>query len=148
MEKLLKSLLLVLFTLTLSMGMTACGDDDDDEPKKDSLVGKWVLTEDNLSTTYDITITFNSNKTGTIIERMNSSARAEVTLSMDFSWSTTSDSNGNDILKVSYVSGDRNTIFPNSSSGGNTVLWSRQYVQTGKILNIYDGGGVWVFNKK
>lgn len=65
---------------------------------------------------------------------------------MDFYWSITSDANGNDIMRVSYVSGDKNTeLFYGDI---NTALWTRQYVVTGNILNVYTDGGVWVFHKK
>lgn len=140
---------MTLVMMTAAM-FSSCSNDD--EPKEDSIVGKWEYTEtettEDGSISISMTLTFKSDKTGSIVENwsINTRASSNRQYSMDFSWSTTSDSNGNDILKVSYVDGDKNTeLFPGSAS---TVLWSRQYVQTGKILNIYSNDGVWVFNKK
>lgn len=151
MEKLLKSLLLAFFTITFAMGTSSCSKDDDDESS--SLVGKWeyneVYTDDDETASLNMILTFKSDNTGSIVETWGYESRANSTevYSMNFSWATSTDSSGNDILKVSYVSGDHDTeVFYGSSS---TVLWTRQYVLTGKILNIYSSSSnVWVFNKK
>ena len=87
-----------------------------------------------------MTLTFNSDNTGKIVEDWEWTSRAESKekYSMEFSWSITTDSNGNNTLRVSYISGDKDTeIFYGND---NTVLWTRQYVLTGKILNIYGNG--------
>lgn len=136
----------------ITLMFTSCGDDEDSLKDSDSLVGTWVLEEtyedEDESASIKMTLKFNKDNTGSIVEDWVSQTKSSTheTYSMNFSWSTTSDSNGNDILRVSYVSGDKNTeLFPGVSS---TVLWTRQFVQTGKILNIYSNDGVWVLNKK
>ncbi len=151
MKKSIKFFSFLLMFFTMGICLSSCGSDDD-EPTGGNLVGKWVYTEtyseDEGAGTIEMILTFNSNNTGSIVERWQyqSKASSNETYSMEFSWSTTTDTNGNDILRISYVSGDRETeLFPGYS---NTVLWTRQYVLTGKILNIYGGSGVWVFNKK
>ncbi len=122
-----------------------------DEPEEDNIVGKWEYSEseidDNYSYAAKMILTFKKDKTGSIVESyQEEETRASSEYRMNFSYSTTTDFNGNSILKISYVSGDKDTeLFPGSS---NTALWSRQYVLTGKILNIYDDDGVWVFHKK
>jgi len=138
----------MIFAIMSGITVTSCSD----EPQEDNIVGKWFYSETEVDDDYysdiSMTLTFNKDKTGTIVEswREETKTRSSAEYRMNFSWTTTSDSNGNNILKVSYVSGDKETeLFPGSS---NTVLWSRQYVLTGKILNIYSGDGVWVFNKK
>ena len=140
-----------LLTIVLMSAVTVTSCSDDNDGPSDSIVGKWVLTQTDIEDdgTYSVTMTLvlNSNKTGYIAENWSSSTKASSSedYRMDFSWATSTDSDGNDILKVSYVSGDKNTeLFP----GENVVLWQRQYVHTGNILNIYQGSGVWVFNKK
>lgn len=143
----------VLFIALTSVMFASCSKDEDDELTKESgLPGTWVyeelLEEDNGTASVKMTLTFNANNTGSIVEDWTNESRASShqTYSMDFSWSTTTDSSGNDILRISYVSGDKNTeLFGGTSS---TVLWTRQYVLTGNILNIYQGAGVWVFNRK
>lgn len=141
---------IIAVVLTAFMA-TSCGEDD--EPSTSgSLVGTWVLEESlsdyDSSAKLKMTLKFNSDNTGSVVEEWTSESRATEhnIYSMNFSWSTTTDSDGDDILRVSYVSGDKNTeLFSGNSS---TVLWSRQYVITGKILNVYVNNGVWVFNKK
>ncbi|MCM1163149.1 MAG: hypothetical protein NC339_02710 [Muribaculaceae bacterium] len=157
MEKFTKSLFLVLLALCFSVSLTSCGGDDDDpkpdEPVGNTIIGQWGLSVTQTDTDGSIyslrmDLTFNKDYTGSIVETWTSQSRAATsnTYAMNFNWSTTSDANGNDILKVSYVSGDHNTeLFYGTSS---TALWTRQYVLTGTILNIYGGDGVWVFNKK
>lgn len=145
---------ILLIALT-TMVFASCSDKSDpvDEPQAPShpLVGTWTaqetVTQDGMSLTLKMTLTFQEDNMGTIVEEWIASTRATTheTYAMTFSWSTTSDASGNDILRVSYVSGDKNTeLF---SGSANTALWTRQYVLTGRILNIYEGGGVWVFNK-
>lgn len=141
----------VIIALT-GFTFSSCGGDDDEPAKNASLIGTWVYEElnqdDDVMENVKMTLKFDANNTGSIVEEWLYETRASSheTYSMKFSWSTTSDSNGNDILRISYVSGDKNTeLFP---GGVNTVLWTRQYVLTGKILNIYGGDGVWVFNRK
>lgn len=144
--------IVVMFLAVLqSVSFTSCSNDDD-EPKSVSIVGKWESLEeysdDEESMSIKMTLTFNNDRTGFIEEnwKYESKASSVENYRMDFSWATTTDSNGNDILKISYVSGDKVTeLFPGSSSA---VLWTRQYVLTGNILNIYGGDGVWVFNRK
>lgn len=131
---------------------SSCGkDEESDPPVVGGLNGTWFLEETSESGSYSntlrMTLTFRDDHTGSIVENWTTVSRASEnnTYAMEFSWSSTSDSNGNDILRVSYVSGDKNTeIFAGDS---NTVLWTRQYVVTGNILNIYQGGGVWVFHR-
>lgn len=150
----------MLFLALFALVVTSCGGDDNDDPEPvpdapqttNGLVGTWSLTEtasdETGSGSLTMTLTFNADNTGSIVEDwyITSRASSRETYSMSFSWSVTSDSNGNDILRISYVSGDKNTeIFPGSST---TVLWTRQYVLTGNILNIYGGSGVWVFNRR
>lgn len=130
---------------------TSCSEED--EPSTSgSIVGTWVLEEGtsdyDSSAKLKMTLKFNKDNTGSIVEEWTSESKATEhdIYSMNFSWSTTTDSNGNDILRVSYVSGDKDTeLF---YGGASTVLWTRQYVITGKILNVYLNDGVWVFNKK
>lgn len=154
MKKFCKYATLLAAVLFIAVGFTSCGDDDDDNSTSNnsSIVGLWQMSEtygddyETKSVTMDLT--FNSNHTGRIVENWTSESRAssKEVYTMDFEWATTTDSSGNDIIKVSYVSGDKVTeLFPGGSS---TVLWSRQYVLTGKTLNIYGGDGVWVFKKK
>ncbi len=133
---------------------TSCGDDEAPEPapgEVDELVGTWYLettaSDDGTTASLSMKLTFNEDKTGSIVETWTYTTRATESqrYSMNFGWSTTSNSNGEDILRVSYVSGDKNTeLFIGSSS---TVLWTRQYVVTGDILNMYVGGGVLVFHR-
>jgi len=145
---------ILVIMLTTLMATSCGGDDDKDEPSNSaSITGTWTfeetLTDEDGSTSLMMTLIFNKDNTGSIVEVWNTESRASGsnTYSMEFSWSSTTNSNGDNILSVSYVSGDKNTeLFPGSSS---TALWKRQYVVTGKILNIYDGdNGVWVFNKR
>ena len=137
--------------MMLLVSAVFCVSCSDDEPKTVSIVGKWESVEsysdDGILETIRMNLTFNSDRTGSIVETWNYETRATSTenYSMNFSWATTTDSNGNDILKISYISGDKVTeLFPGSSA----VLWTRQYVLTGDILNIHDGDGVWVFKRK
>lgn len=152
MEKKIYKLFGIMALILMSGFMFSSCSDDDDEPSNDSIVGTWSYVEtiegDYYLTNVYMTLTFNSDKTGSIEENWITDSRASSnnTYKMDFSWSTTSDSNGNDILRISYISGDKDTELFNG--GESTVLWNRQYVLTGKILNIYSGNGVWVFNKK
>lgn len=147
-KKIINSVALLLLFVMSGLTLTSCGP----ENVKETLVGRWRATEvytyGNTTETIKMELTFNKNKTGSIVENWITESRASSnnTYRMDFSWSTTTDSSGNTILKVSYVDGDKNTEIFNGSS--TTVLWSRQYVITGKILNIYGGDGVWVFNKE
>lgn len=153
MKKFTKYAALLVAVLFVTFGFTSCGDDDDDGggAASTSIVGTWRYTEaeadDDGIESMDMVLTFNSDHSGRIVENWTSSTRAAASVSytMDFQWTTATDSNGNDILKVSYVSGDRNTeLF---LGGPNTVLWTRQYVLTGNILNIYGGDGVWVLRR-
>lgn len=150
----------MLILAFVALMFTSCGGDDKDEPQpqpdatqtQTSLVGTWNLIEnfddETGSGSLAMTLVFNADYTGSITEDWYVTTRASSreTYSMSFNWSITSDSNGNDILRISYVSGDKNTeIFSGSST---TVLWTRQYVLTGNILNIYGGAGVYVFNRR
>lgn len=152
MEKFYKFLTVMILAIMTGFTTTSCSDDDD-KGNGASLVGKWEYSDTNTSSnstnTVRMVLTFNSDKTGSIDETWSSQSRASMDshYNMKFSWASTTDSNGNDILKISYVSGDKETdLFPGAES---TVLWTRQYVLTGKILNIYSGNSsVWVFNKK
>ena len=127
---------------------------DDDVKDSSSIKGTWIyeqIKEDDSSiSTTRIVLAFNSDHTGKIIQEWSSETKSSLSSTMNFSWSTTSDSNGRDILRVSYVSGDKNTsIFPGVvDNKDNVALWTREYVVTGKILNLYHGDGVWRFNKK
>lgn len=149
--KIYKFLTIMVITIMSGLTVTSCSSDDD-EPKAVSIVGKWqhqeTYSDEDESGSISMTLTFNSDRTGSIIEDWTYESRASSHQSykMDFSWATSTDSNGNEILKISYVSGDKVTeLFPGGSS---TVLWTRQFVLTGNILNIYDSDGVWVFNRK
>ena len=152
MDKFYKFLTVMILVIMTGFTTTSCSDDDDKE-KKANIAGKWEYSDSSTSSgsinTVRMVLTFNSDKTGSIDETWSSQSRASMDshYNMKFSWATTTDSNGNDILKISYVSGDKETeLFPGNES---TVLWTRQYVLTGKILNIYSGSSsVWVFNKK
>lgn len=141
--------------MLLALSLVACGDDDDDKNDSgtSSLVGKWALTQDfsdgDETDNVSMELVFNKDNTGVITETWiyESRASSREVYKMEFSWSTTKDSSGNDIMRISYVSGDKDTEIFNGGSG--TVLWTRQYVRTGNILNIYSGSSnVWVFNKK
>ncbi|MBO4995551.1 MAG: hypothetical protein J6C78_06245 [Muribaculaceae bacterium] len=155
MTKKIKLLSMLLALMFIPVVFSSCGgDDDDDEPiSSNGLVGYWTLEEvydsddGDIRTSVKMTLKFNKDNSGEIVEELTSESRASThkTYTMKFSWSTTSDSNGNDILRVSYISGDKTTmLFPGSS---NTVLWTRRYVRTGNILNVYCNDGVLVFNK-
>lgn len=128
----------------------SCSDDDDPNPSsQDALIGSWVAEKtwddyDEIET-LKMTLTFNKGYTGSIVEEFSSETKATERYQMNFSWSISSDANGNDILRFSYVSGDKEMIIFDEESA---ALWIRQYVVTGKILNLYSGDGVWVFNKK
>lgn len=143
----------ILVVLLTTFIASSCSKDDNDNPSNSgALVGTWVTettgSSDGGFVSMKITIKFNKDNTGSIVEEWSSQTRASSheSYSMNFSWSTTSNANGDDIMRISYVSGDQNTeLFPGS---GSTALWTRKYVVTGKILNIYDGDGVWVLNKK
>lgn len=130
----------------------SCKDEPNDGSNAKSFVGTWVCQESDEDEdeweSVSMTLTFKNDNTGKIVENWSWGSRASGndTYSMTFNWSCTSDSNGNNILQVSYVSGDKNTeLFYGYE---NTVLWKRQYVLTGKTLNIYEGNDVWVFKKK
>lgn len=131
----------------------SCKDDPENGSGAKALVGTWVCQEqwDDVEDVWEsvtMTLTFKNDNTGKIVEnwRWGSRADGSSTYSMEFNWSCASDSNGNNILQVSYVSGDKDTeLFEGYE---NTVLWKCQYVLTGKILNVYSDGEVWVFNKK
>lgn len=160
MKKFSKYATLLVAVLFVAFGFASCSDDDDNGggngngngASSTSIVGTWrnsdVAEDEDGMVSLDMVLTFNNDNTGRIVETWAYSSRATTneTYTMDFQWTTTSDANGNDILKVSYVSGDRNTeVF---AGGSNTVLWTRQYVLTGNILNVYGGDGVWVFNRQ
>lgn len=133
---------MALLTVVMVASFSSCSDDDD-QLKTSSIVGKWVCSVEDDDESFSMVLTLNSDATGTIEELF--TTRASYSYNMKFSWSTATDSNGDTTLKVSYISGDKVTeLFPGSSS---TALWSRQYVLTGDILNIYQGDGVWVFNR-
>lgn len=145
------SILVVVLTAFFA---TSCSDSDDEPSTKGSIYGTWTFEdffiEDNTSNGLNITLTLNKDNTGSIVEVWSVESRASETntFSMNFSWTTTTDSSGNDIMKLSYISGDKNTeIF---MGGENTVLWSRKYVLTGNILNIYDpeDNSVWVLHRQ
>lgn len=148
-HKLLALMILVFMTGIMA---TSCSSDNDD-PQDVSIVGKWAFSEsfdydEDETESVTMLLTFNSDRTGSIEEYwvIESRATSSENYRMDFSWTTSSDANGNEILKVSYLSGDKNTeLFPGGSS---TVLWTRQFVLTGNILNIHGGDGVWVFKRK
>lgn len=88
MEKLLKSLFLTLFVLTLSVGMTSCGDDDDDAPAGDvtfSIVGTWYEISDDAT----VTVVFNKDGKGTLkIDRTTGSGIYET---FEYSFTTAAD---------------------------------------------------------
>lgn len=153
MTKFNKFFLVMILSIMTAFTITSCKDNKD-EPATSSkgLVGTWIYTE-SYSDAYEsqditMTLTFNSDNTGSIVENWvyETKATSNETYKMNFSWSTTTDANGTDILRISYVSGDKNTELFYGSEG--TVLWTREFVLTGKILNIYGGDGVWVFKKK
>lgn len=147
MKQSIKLLSMLLTFFAMSFTLTSCSDDDNDN---NGIVGKWenleTYDEGNTVGSIKMVLTFNGDGTGRIVEEWNRQSRLTSSYTMDFSWSTTSDTNGNDILRVSYVSGDKNTeLFP---GGTNTVLWTQRYVLTANILNIYSAnGGVWVFKR-
>lgn len=150
---------MLLLCALVAPALTSCGDDKDskdpnepDAPDLESIVGIWeywdYYSDEDNDTEFKMVLTFNNDHTGSISESWVFRSRASTnrTYNMKFSWTTTSDSYGNDIMRISYVSGDKDTELFNG--GQNTVLWSRQYVLTGTILNVYQGDGVWVFNRK
>lgn len=155
MSKFFKFFAVALLVVVTGFAFTSCSDDDDDKNTNGtgSLVGTWSMTQtiENSSSinTISMVLVFKGDHTGSIKQTLTSQSRAASSLEMNFNWSTVSDSNGNQILQVSYVNGDKNTeLFYDDSKEQSIVLWRNQYVLTGKILNIYEGGGVWVFNKK
>lgn len=148
-NKLYKWVTVVMLVVASALSLSSCGNDEPDEV---TLIGTWefsnTVSDEDGTSSLKMVLTFKSNNTGSIVETWSTKSKASSneTYSMNFSWATATDANGNDIMKISYVSGDKNTeLFYGYS---NTALWQRQYVLTGKILNIYDGDGVWVFNKK
>jgi len=146
MKQLFKYFSMIMMVAVMTVTFSSCKDDKDGkELESTNLVGRWeCMQQDDDGTSFKMVLTFNSDATGTIEEAL--STKATYAYSMKFTWSTTTNANGDDILRVSYVDGDKTTeLFMGSSS---TVLWTRKYVLTGKILNVYDGDGVWVFNKK
>ena len=155
MKRIIKKINLLLCVAILGgMSCVTSSCSKDDEPKTVNIVGTWQYTEEFIDADFSemltMTLKFNNDRTGSITENWVTETRASSneTYRMDFSWATSVDSSGNEILKISYISGDKNTeLFPGSSS---TALWTRQYVLTGNILNIYDGqnNGVWVFKRK
>lgn len=148
MTKSIKLLAILIVGLIASVYTSSCSKDDDEI--KESLVGRWEMNEtetyEDGTESLQMILIFNSNHTGSIEEKWTVESRSSYTNRMTFNWSTSTDSNGNDILKVSYVSGDKETVIFDGSSS--TALWTRQYVLTGNILNIYQGSGVWVLNRK
>ncbi len=152
MTKFSKLFSVMLIMLMTGISFSSCSKDDGDEPKTVNIVGKWEYMEtyedENVTESIKMVLTFNNDRTGSIEENWVYESRASSVenYKMNFSWATSTDSNGNEILKISYVSGDKVTeLFPGEST---TVLWTRQFVLTGNILNIYGGDGVWVFNRK
>lgn len=152
MEKIHKIITLLLLSIVTGLTFSSCSKAD--EPKEVTIVGEWNLSEKETNSDGTVTselkmnLIFKSDRTGSIQEQwtVNSRAVSNETYVMNFSWSTATDSNGNDIMKISYMSGDKDTeLF---EGGENTVLWTRQYVLTGDILNVYGGDGVWVFRRK
>lgn len=144
MKQLFKYFSMAMLVAVMVVSFSSCSDDkNDDVLKSTSIVGRWECTQSDDENLFKMVLTFNSDATGIIDEAW--STRASSAYSMQFTWSTTTNANGDNILRVSYVKGDKLTeLFPGSSS---TVLWSRQYVLTGDILNIYQGDGVWVFKR-
>lgn len=134
--------MMAMFVTVVGMSASSCSKDDE-EVKSPSIVGSWECVEEYGGESFKMILTFNSNSTGRIEEIY--TTKAAYSYVMDFSWGTTSDASGNSILNISYISGDQDTeLFPGS---GSTALWTRQYVLTGDILNIYGGDGVWVFKR-
>lgn len=143
----------IIFVAILTSFMTTSCSNDDDPSSSDALCGTWIYEDsyegDDYYDNVKITLKFNKDKTGSIVEDWYWKTRAseQEHYSMNFSWSTTKDDSGEVYLNVSYISGDKDTkLFK-----GDYVLWKRKYVLTGKILNIYGNDGsnsVWVFNKK
>jgi len=144
MKQLFKYFSMVVMVAVMTVSFSSCDDDkNDDVLKSTSIVGRWECAQADDESSFKMILTFNSDATGIIEETW--SSKASSAYSMRFTWSTTTNADGDNILKVSYVDGDKQTeLFPGSSS---TVLWSRQYVLTGDILNIYQGDGVWVFKR-
>lgn len=145
----------VMTLLVMTVTLPSCGGDDDEPtPAPTSILGTWECLEEYENeeevASVKMELKFNKDNTGSIAETWTSytktrSSYTEV-YTMQFSWATTTSSDGNEILKISYISGDKNTeLFYGSSS---TVLWQRQYILTGNILNVFGGDGVWVFKRK
>ena len=155
MKKYLKYAMLVMTLLFMTVTLPSCGGDDDEPtPAPTSILGTWECSEEyedeDEVASIKMELKFNKDNTGSITETWSASTKTKAssteTYSMKFSWATTMNSDGNEILKISYISGDKNTeLFPGTSS---TVLWQRQYILTGNILNVFGGDGVWVFKRK
>lgn len=143
------TLLTLLLTVMLCMGLSACGKDETekDEPVVPShpLVGVWTNTNDFGDITVSNTLVFNNDYTGSI--RENWTTRSSATYSMDFEWATNTDANGNTILTVSKTRGNDDVdLFPGADEG--VVVWTRRYYLTGNTLNITTGEGyVMVFKR-
>lgn len=158
--KLFGLLLIMAFSFTAS----SCSDDKNDEPSASaSLVGTWTYEKPESSKDDDegfkMILKFNKDNTGTYTEEwVSNETRASSSQTMNFGWSISTDSKGNDILRISYVSGDRDTmLFPQDPKrpNSNIVLWSYPCVLTGKVLNVtanspvdFDDFLLWVFNRK
>ncbi len=142
MKQFFKRFSMVMMVAVMTVSFSSCKDENG--PDSTSIEGRWECVQEDKDdgTLFKMVLTLNSDATGTIDEEL---SRASYAYSMEFTWSTTTNADGDDILRVSYVDGDKETeLFPGSSS---TVLWSRKYVLTGNILNIYQGEGVWVFKR-
>lgn len=154
MKKIIKKInLLLCIALMGGMMCIASSCSKNDDPKDVNIVGTWQYTEVipgyNYTETITMTLKFNSDRTGSISEDWVTETKATgySNYRMDFSWATSVDSSGREILKISYIKGDKNTeLFP----GDDTVLWTREFILTGNILNIYgyQSSDVWVFKRK
>lgn len=131
-------ILLILSALTI----TSC---NNDEPNATGIEGTWKCSLSNSNYSLDATLVLNKDATGSLVEYV-SEAIGSSENHLYFYWSTTTDSDGNDYLKISYKNGDNSTVLIPVIT--DSSLKTLKYALTGEKLHVYGVSDTFVFDKK
>lgn len=113
MDKKILRFMTLMFVVTFSICLTACGDEDDDEPSiptktlNERLVGNWTeIKLDAGEPPY--LLSFRSNQSGTISYVISDDSRASVTItvSQEFKWNAVENPSATDYIQILTTSGD------------------------------------------